>query len=636
MKTNKMRNDTLVAVVGLGLIGCPSGEETKPTATTGQFRTPAEPPGQAETPAAPATPTKLLYRSRQVSTRFASPERAAALKAAAPPQTAHDCSAIIWRFIEGNDTAPVAMTGEEIAAELHDTFATTVLCDGTPSSSLALLIDAIDGANPALVKMQYVVAEGGQIPPTPTIPASAASRDMRYAITWADAGGSIQVLGSSAPPSDDSQVFLQVIAFDPEKQLFNFYERLAPGSNEFFWAGDSTWARKTATMGQGCFDCHHNGVPIMKELKIPWNNWNSERASIADSVVDLDTRKDPPFAAKVGAERLESTIEGASSAYYPRFIRSHINEAFTEVTDVSELLRFVMGDTTINLQSTNPAPNGPPSFSTPNDFWISDTVLRGAGVGLDYTIPDAIAFSEANYQAFLSEMKSKLVQCTLTGAERAQCDGPVDFEVAGSTHFAAFMPVPANDDVLMASLLTRANVDNRLLKLVSPKFVAAILMVDFQNPLFSAKRKSLSIYAEAVGTATITGNSSDLATQVAAKVIEAAAKQPACTDPTLDACTAEQQFAAVWNDNAWMTTCGTRIDAYFAAVAGRMACPNGPPCDGQNDYLRLLASRHYQMAATPPLGNLVEFSLLFPFSAVATQPFLRMTATGQVVPFTAP
>ncbi|MFW2371623.1 MAG: hypothetical protein ACN4GM_00760 [Gammaproteobacteria bacterium] len=544
-----------------------------------------------------------------------------------------DCGSTIYRFIEGQDQTHVVMTAAQKAAELNDIFARSVLCSGESSASLKLITDKLDQVTPPLIKKQYVVAEGGQIAASQAIPASAGNRNMRYAVTWTDVNSNVQVLGSSAPPSDSTSNFLQVIAFDENKKLFNFYERLQKGSNVFFWAGDTSLARKDKTIGKGCFDCHHNGVPIMKELSIPWNNWGSERANIINSVVEVATRKDPPFANKIGAQELEPTIKGASSSYYPRFIRSHINDDFTQVTNVPELLRFVIEDTTVNLQSNNPVPGTSPTFVIPSNFWLSDSMLRSFSIGLDYSIPQSIAFSSANYQAFLRKVDSKLVQCELSGPEKTKCASQPMFSVPGSTHFSAFMPVPANEDVLMSALLTRATVDNKLLKLVSPRFVASILMVDFQNPLFSHKRASLMKYAQAVSSATISGSTSNMDSLFAARVANVANNQPVCTDITLDTCSAEQQFMAVWSDANWKNTSATRIDTYFKAVDTHISCL-APPCEGQDDYLKLLISRHRQLAATPPLGNLVEFSLLFPFSNVPPTPFLRMTATGKVVPDT--
>lgn len=543
-----------------------------------------------------------------------------------------NCSGTIYRFIEGQDSQETKMTAAQKATELNDEFAQSVLCPELPAASLKLITKQLDKPSLGFVKKQYVVAEGGQIPASTQIPASAAQRNMRYAVSWADNNGVVKVFGSSAPLSDSTSNFLQVIAFDEKKQLFNFYERFDAPRTDYFWAGDSSWARKDKSIGKGCFDCHHNGVPIMKELKVPWNNWGSERSSIANSVVTAQTQNDPPFRDRVGAQELEPSIKGASTNYYPNFIRSHINEDFTQITNVPELLRFVIETTTVNLESNNRAPGNPDTFAFPNDFWISDTILRGPMIGLDYTIPQSVMFSVANYQNHLKQTDSQLVQCTLKGPEKSQCDNPPLFTVPGSTHFAAFTPVPGNEDVLMSNLLTRVIIGDKLLKLLNPKFITAILMVDFQNPILSDKRNSLIQYANAVGIATITNTSSNMATLVANKIIAAAKQQPQCQDITWDTCTAEQQFLAVWDDDSWKNTTENRINTYFESIDKHISCTNGQTCTGQDEYLKLLVSRHRQMAATPPLGNLIEFSLLFPFSNLATPTLFRMSATGKVVP----
>jgi len=542
-----------------------------------------------------------------------------------------NCNSTIYRFIEGQDSEPTVMTPEEKTTELNDVFAKSILCSGVPTASLKQITGHLDNPSHGFVKKQYVVAEGGQIPVSTAIPSSASLRNMRYTVSWADIHGTPMVFGSSSPPSDNTSNFLQVIAFDESKQRFNFYERFDYPRTDYFWAGDSSWARKKKTIGVGCFDCHHNGVPIMKELKVPWNNWSSERANINNSIVSLKIQNDPPFKNRIGAQELEPTIKGASSKYYPNFIRSHINENFTQITNISELLRFVIETTTVNLESNNPLPGNAETFTFPNDFWIADSILRGPLVGLDYNIPQGVMFSVDNYNKFLKTNDSRLVQCRLMGVTKSQCVNKPTFTVLGATHFSAFTPVQGNEDVLMSNLLIRVGIERKLLKLISPKFITAILMVDFQTPIFSKKRNSLIQYADAVGTATISNNSSDMASLVASKISTAAKQQAKCKDTTFDTCTAEQQFLSVWKDPNWKTNTEKRINAYFKSIDKNMSCKN-ETCAGQDEYLKLLVSRHRQMAATPPLGNLVEFSLLFPFSSLPIEPFLRMNVVGKVVP----
>ncbi|HEA19240.1 MAG TPA: hypothetical protein ENH88_22860 [Pseudoalteromonas prydzensis] len=541
-----------------------------------------------------------------------------------------NCSSTIYRFIEGQDSQPTVMAPEEKTKELNDVFAKSILCSGLPAASLKQITTHLDNPSHDFVKKQYVVAEGGQIPVSTAIPSSASLRNMRYTVSWADVHGTPMVFGSSSPPSDNTSNFLQVIAFDESKQRFNFYERFDYPRTDYFWAGDSSWARKKKTIGVGCFDCHHNGVPIMKELKIPWNNWSSERANITNSIVSLKIQNDPPFKNRIGAQELEPTIKGASSKYYPNFIRSHINDNFTQITNVSELLRFVIETTTVNLESTNPLPGNANTFAFPKDFWIADSILRGPLIGLDYNIPQGLMFSVDNYKKFLKTTDSRLVQCSLKGATKSACVEPPQFTVLGSTHFAGFTPVLGNEDVLMSNLLIRVGIERKLLKLISPKFITAILMVDFQNPIFSQKRNSLIQYAKAVGTATIANNSSNMASLVASKITTASSQQEKCNDITLDTCTAEQQFLFVWEDANWKANTEKRINAYFQAIDKNISCTT-ESCTGQDEYLKLLVSQHRQMAATTPLGNLVEFSLLFPFSSLPISPFLRMNVVGKVV-----
>ena len=46
------------------------------------------------------------------------------------------------------------------------------------------------------------------------------------------------------------------------------------------WAGNSLSALETPSRANACFDSHVNGGLVMKELKIPWMNWESSTGTI--------------------------------------------------------------------------------------------------------------------------------------------------------------------------------------------------------------------------------------------------------------------------------------------------------------------------------------------------------------------
>ncbi|MFL5588923.1 MAG: hypothetical protein ACJ8DI_14900 [Ktedonobacteraceae bacterium] len=533
----------------------------------------------------------------------------------------------IWRFIEPLDPHPVRMSDDEIKAELNDPWWTKVLA---PSGAqiptlLSEVISKVGTALPQFTQQNYLVAEGGHIPVSSQIPRSS-ERNLRYALLWKESS-IVHILASASPPSDSSN-FLQIISWDASKNKFNFYERFSSenGTPFWAWAGDSTYARRSQTRGQGCFDCHHNGVPIMKELFRPWNNWDSELASIAPAVVPESVVNDAPFRRLTSASELELEVKAAGNRYFNAWLNKHVSSDVKTVTGVPDLLERLIGNTTVNFGSSlqkSENPGGAVSF--PNDFFVYDSFFRSLNVGLTYDFPPSIKFSPEVYAKFLTDHKFKLVQCALADNKQG-CSDTESYHVPGSTFFAGFVPVPSIDDttVLQALLFSSGIGDpKRSVELLSKKFIVSVLMVDFPNPVFSAVRSSLQKYANALNSASITNGKSNIPELFAAKV--QAVGMPPCKNNPIDACSAEQQFLYYWEDDAWQSKAETAIGDYLKAVATRIQQPSGA-----QDYLRLSVSRHLEFASTPIIQNLFEFSLLSPQNDIPAS-FLRMKTDGSVV-----
>ena len=180
----------------------------------------------------------------------------------------------IHKFIEGVDACVVPMADADVAAKLNDPFATTGLRRNTFPDSVAAIVSAVGAANNGLQQSSFFVGEGSQVPVT--VAPREAPRDLRYEVTWGSNPNQGDFLLSAAPGGRSS--FVQVISWDDSAKKYNYYEfRRQFGSDPtsakvWNWAGDSPMARAVATRGKGCFDYHHHGVAIMKELEFPWNN----------------------------------------------------------------------------------------------------------------------------------------------------------------------------------------------------------------------------------------------------------------------------------------------------------------------------------------------------------------------------
>lgn len=538
----------------------------------------------------------------------------------------------IYRFITGVDTCAFELQPSEVAAELHDDFAELLLKKNIFPSAPTDVVDAIRQADPTLGQMDrqksYVLGEGADIPVSAAIPREA-ERNLRYVVTWEDGIDRLILLSAAA----NQPGFLAVISWDPVKKRFNFYN-FEGTPRVWTWTGDSSWSRVPAAAGQGCFDCHHNGSVIMKELERSWNNWHSELASIDPGVVPAAIAADPLFQQRKSAGNLESTIKSGVGRLYQAWLPTS-----GDVACVPDLLRHLTLNTTINLRSSLVKSREADDITIPSDFFLADDILRNT-LQLSYAFPSGVKIRRETYDAFIKDHHFRLVQ-----------DSRTPYEREGATHFALFGPAPSFEDRTATRLMTQKNI-------VSAKFAASVLMVDFQNPVFSAKRASLQKYAEQIRAWSYDGTKSDLSDRFAALVTAGASGPLPCADATvlskgqsgepgalavelarLDRCPAQQQFLFYWglDEGAWRGVMKAVVEAYLGAVAGRLATQ-----EGASDFLKLSVSRASALmrAKTLPalkdrfasISNLAEFSLLFPKTDLPDDPVLRMKIDGTVEP----
>lgn len=526
----------------------------------------------------------------------------------------------IYRHIAGIDQCVTPMTDDDITTNLDDPFATEILRKGSFPDSVDAISTAISGSGLQLQQASFLVGEGSQIPTT--IASRDQPRNLRYVISWTPNITEDQIFLSAAPGGNSS--FLQLIAWNGKANKYNFYEfrEQVGGTSKYqfgqqvgetssasaptkvwSWAGDSAMAQTEPSMGHGCFDCHHNGVVIMKELAFPWNNWHSQLARISPLVVPLAVAQETFFQRRNGAENLEKAVNDGFHMYYKNWLTDRLKTegGITQLSDVNQMLRHIITNTTVNLTSTQILSNGantsPPNrdiSGIPSDFFLWDSALRKA-LGLTYNIP-AIAFKRQDYDNYLNTHNFKLVQSDFT-----KPDGSPLYEQKGSTHFSFFIPVPAAEDLFLLAEMRSKNI-------MTEKFIAAVLMVDFKNPVFSEKRSSLQKYADQISTGTITSGLSSVPTDFAAKVRNAAGGQPTCDENNFDQCTAEQQFLKTWDlrDDQWKTVVQMQIQSYlneFQTMTDQ----------GKLDRLmRLSVKRRNQFQSWPKIRNLNEFSLLLP------------------------
>lgn len=608
------------AVLGLSgaIAACGSGSAPSPT-TPG----PSAPVAAEPTAAVAAGPMVALNtephferHGRQALTLWGAPG-AGGCPAVVPGQ--------IYRGVAGVDTCPTAMSQGEIAQDLNDPWGQRVL---VPNSGLKpgwptdfdTIVGAATTALPGFQRHSYMLGEGSKIGVAewPTTK----DRDLRFIITWADDPKAPSVLFSARPPRNPPVLeTLEVVAFDRTKRKFNFYHFVdvtgagdTKAAKTWVWAGDSSHARNPLAIGQGCFGCHLNGGLNMKELRFPWNNWNAPENRISHDVVPPELASNPLFETLSGADVFEQIVETANRSLATDWVTSSfmLRGKRTVVNNVAELLRRLIMTTTVNLASTNILSAGPSAITgIPSDFFLFHPVLSDKRIGLTFDDNLHFSISRDDYTSFLKT--NNVHMSNENGAD----------PMPGSTYFAFFVPTPADEDVSAIESL----IDNHL---ISPKFAAAVLMVDFQNPVFSIGRASLMTYAEQIPLEVATGaiTMTAIPSRFAALVDAVAKTQPTCAPTALSRCTAEQQFMYFWSqpDASWKSVYQHRITEYLRAVQNRLTATQGA-----HDLLKLMISRGVQFSNYPLVCNLNEFALLLPQTDLGSI-FVQMSPDGSLSP----
>lgn len=490
----------------------------------------------------------------------------------------------VYQFITGRDALPAPIPKDEGRARLRDPLAQLVLFgDDAPPLSLRALLARFD-ATALSQQRSFVIADGGQIPWSPDT--DGLERSFRLAITRERAGGAQpDLLVSGSTDLDSPTNFLQVIGWDDHAGAYQFYERR---DRVWVWAGSSWDALTPDARGRGPFDSHVNGALNMKELKVPWVHWHSPSASISDEVLAPGDplRTEKVWTGRRLADEFERTVArpGVRRWNDRRFKALTIGGVLTRLP---EFFRQVLGTSTVNLASSatsSPALAGGADLRLPPTFLVDTDALLGViGLGPSLTVP---VVKSSVYKAMIAQFQVRVSDGT--------------FEFAGDTHFAFVVPEPAFEDVLVIETLME-------LGILSDRLAAALLMVDFQNPVFSTRRESLLRYVPADAPV---GDPDSFANTLAAAI--GAAPEAAVAG------SAEAEFLANWalDGDEWNAAYSGRIELFTAAVSAK--------CGDAASFapiFRLAESRRREFRKrklaefrlTTPLTNITELAPLLEF-----------------------
>lgn len=263
-------------------------------------------------------------------------------------------------------------------------------------------------------------------------------------------------------------LMIELIAFDPAKQAFNFYELIGDGKrSRWFYRGDSLdvasdiallHRQKDPAKPQfgsrlRCSGCHIAGGPIMKELAAPHNDWFTAARALPFGQLKPDATLTKILADKVDGGRLAEAVKAGVEKLYSS---SKFQESRSTLS-LQEQLRCLFCPVELNLESDLPAFDDNKAVVTVPSAFLADPRLAQA----------AISIPRTHYEAALKKAKSQFPNTSRMDADHAW-----------------LAPVKAASDILAIEMLVER-------KLIDAEFVADVLAVDFTNPAFSKRRCSL-------------------------------------------------------------------------------------------------------------------------------------------------
>ncbi len=303
----------------------------------------------------------------------------------------------------------------------------------------------------------------------------------------------------------DSTSEIEVWGWDAERGRYNYYKLDSRGTPDkkpaWKFRGSSVDADllNADERNDTCLQCHINGAPIMKELLFPWNNWRSFKFTADYLKTNWPVGKSQRLQQLSGAEDLETTLLASIRQFNTRRLNAALarrpdngdvmtnSSGNARMVDGVRMLKHLFVTTEVNLISSGqlsglhplePKPSGRPDnpVDIPDSFFLNANLLAGGGItaysGLGIAeargFRDILRAGPADYASLVRDPKIGL---KLAGQ-------------SGDANFAWFVPEPSHADNSMVDEMMRRGV-------VSAEFVAAVLAIDVEQPVFSAARERL-------------------------------------------------------------------------------------------------------------------------------------------------
>lgn len=395
---------------------------------------------------------------------------------------------------------------------------------------------------------------------------------------------------------------IEVVAWDTTQSTYNYY-KLQGGSWRFRNRSSELETASSADLSQGCLSCHVNGGPVMKEFTFPWNHWHSLPNTFQAPYLSPGAQSWPVANSGflgnrlTGAQILEVSIQSSLQRFVDVDVRSRITAAAdgsVRISGLPRLLDSLFQPTELNLGSANGTSgldgggitdralgriNIPDSFFV-NIFQMRDIdlpVFDGQGLVTNVFTPGNLGLSVDEYEGLLTD--SDIETACMPGRD---------------TLFPWFGPEPSEFDRRMVERLNKRGI-------VDDAFVAAVLAVDVETPLFSEARASLLRHVpEEASAASLPQLPGALRTAVIASL-----------EAEPDRSAAEEDFLALLTGPDPVAALDTRVRAFLARTQDQLADPTTRQTHLRELFSRLLQNR--EAFQTHPVSQpLNEFPGLLP------------------------
>jgi hypothetical protein len=500
---------------------------------------------------------------------------------------------VLHRFVVGADAAPRRMSASEVKA-LGDPFALLLLARGTFPRTGEEVVDGIRAAvrkGHALKRLRtFVFGEGSQLPAAAS--SAGVERNLRFIVTLGRGPDGPDVFVSVGDPKQVGGV--EVMAWKRGAGGFNYYRSTG---RMWMFAGNSRDALEPKSRGKGPFESHPSGALLMKELKIPWNNWHSPQANIPVTAFPKGDRRrrhawftgrDPGGAYALEFEAARPAITRWAQKRFAR-----LRKQGGAVAQPRQIMEQVLDTPTVNLVTSFRESRGlrdADEVDLPATFFVDADALGGL---LELEFPPFFSVSGKIYKRALEKFDVRL-------------DDGMGFTQKGDTHFCFLAPERAfEDQEVLRELIA--------IGLVSRRLAACLLMVDPWNPVFSERRRALLQHVP--DSARLTNGRSRFSADMAAAILAAAENAPAGSP--------EAEFAERWGAGARFKAPFNRmLKRYYAAVQEQLKRQAG-----FDAYFQLAEERRRRFKESMPIAR--EFALLLPRTNITSRG-RRMRADGTV------